>query len=123
METASQVALRNCSKTVREELGYIGVFATKGREQELKRLRLTEIVPLMCTSAIRASILSFHRLQDSLALTLGGDCVCTCQETFFILNYRLGLKYHLKRKWGKSGYDKCEGEVLAAYTHFTKVCC
>ena len=28
-ETASQVALRNCSKEAREEPGYIGVFAEK----------------------------------------------------------------------------------------------
>ena len=74
-ETASQVALRILSKAVREELGYIGVFATKGRELEQKRSGLREIIPLICTSAIRASILSFHSLQDSLALTLGGDCI------------------------------------------------
>ena len=59
----------------RDELGYIGVFATKGREQEQKRPGLTEIIPLICTSTIRASILSFHSLQDSPALTLGGDCI------------------------------------------------
>ena len=28
-ETASQIALRNCSQEVREELGYIGIFAVK----------------------------------------------------------------------------------------------
>ena len=28
-DTASQTALRNCSKEVREEPGYIGVFAGK----------------------------------------------------------------------------------------------
>lgn len=28
-ETASQIALRNCSQEVREELGYIGIFAEK----------------------------------------------------------------------------------------------
>ena len=55
---------------VREELGYTGVFATKGREQEQKRPGLTEIILLMRTSALRASILSFHSLQDSLVLTL-----------------------------------------------------
>ena len=58
---------------MREELGYIGVSATKDREQEQKRPGLSEINPLICTSAIRASILSFHSLQDSGALTLGGD--------------------------------------------------
>ena len=52
----------------------MGVFATKVREQEQKRPGLTEIIPLICTSA-RASILSFHSLRDSLALTLGGDCI------------------------------------------------
>ena len=60
---------------VGEELGNIGVFAIEGREQEQKRPGLREIVPLMCASAIRASILSFHSLLDSLALTLGGDYV------------------------------------------------
>ena len=72
-ETASQVAPRNGSKAVSRELGHKGVFAAKGREQEQKHPGLTEIIPLICTSAIRASILSFHSLQDSLALTLGGD--------------------------------------------------
>ena len=73
--TASQVALKNYSWVVRKELEYIGAFATKGRGQEQKMPGLTEIIPLICTSAIVASILSFHSLQDSLALTLGGDCI------------------------------------------------
>ena len=60
---------------MREELGDTGVFATKGREQEQKRPGVPEIMPLIGTSAIRASILSFHSLQDSPALTLGGDCI------------------------------------------------
>ena len=60
---------------LREELGFIGVFVTKGGEQEQKRPGLTEIVPLICTSAIGASILSFHSLQDSPALTFRGDCI------------------------------------------------
>jgi len=60
---------------VREELGYIGVFVTKGRWQELKRPGLRGSILLMCTSALRASILSFHSRQDSLALTLGGGCI------------------------------------------------
>ena len=63
-EIASQVALQNLSEAIKEELGYMGVFATKGREQEQKRPGLTEIIPLICTSTIRASILSFHSLQD-----------------------------------------------------------
>ena len=78
METVSQVALRNLSEGAREELGYIGVFATKGREQEQKRPGLPEIIPLICTSTLRASIPSFHSLQDSPALTLGGDCIHRC---------------------------------------------
>ena len=65
----------NPAEDVSRELGYIEVFATKGRKQEPKRPGLTEIIPLTCTSAIRAGILSFHSLQDSLALTLGGDCI------------------------------------------------
>ena len=69
--TASPVSLRNCSEAAREELGYIGVFATKGREQEGKGPGLPEIIALICTSPIRASILGFYHLQDSLALTLG----------------------------------------------------
>ena len=31
LEAASQIALRDCSKDVREGPGYIGVFATKTR--------------------------------------------------------------------------------------------
>lgn len=54
---------------MREELGYKGVFARKDGEQELKRPGLTEIFPLICTSAIKASTLSFHSRQDTLALT------------------------------------------------------
>ena len=68
LATVSQVALR-------EELGYIGVFATKAREQEQKRSRLTEITPSISTSTVRAGIPSFHSQQDSLALTLGGGSI------------------------------------------------
>ena len=56
----------------REELGCV-VFATKVREQEQKRPGLNEILPLRCTSALRAGVLRFHSPQDSPALTLGGD--------------------------------------------------
>ena len=58
---------------MREELGYIGVFAAKGREQEQKSPGLPDIIPLICTSAVVAR--SFHSLQGSRALTLGGDCI------------------------------------------------
>ena len=34
METASQIALRNCCKEVREEPGYIGVFAKKKKQKK-----------------------------------------------------------------------------------------
>ena len=51
---------------MKEELGYTGILTTKGREQEQKRPGLIEILPLICTSAVRASILSFHSQQDSL---------------------------------------------------------
>ena len=60
----SQVAMR-------EELGCLGDFATKDREQEQKRPGLPETIPLKCTSAIGARILSSHSLQDASALTLG----------------------------------------------------
>ena len=33
-EAASQIALRNCSKEVREEPGYIGVFAKKKNKKK-----------------------------------------------------------------------------------------
>ena len=40
-ETASQITLRNCSKEVRQELGYIGIFAGgKKKSQNIKRLLL-----------------------------------------------------------------------------------
>ena len=60
---------------MREELGLIGVFATEAREQEQKRPGLMEIIPLICISTLRARILRVHSLQDSPALTLGGDSV------------------------------------------------
>ena len=107
-ETASQVAQRNGSKAVSRELGHKGVFATKGREQEQKHPGLTEIIPLICTSAIRASILSFHSLQDSLLSPLEVTVFTDdCDILSFILNYRPGgmfqiaLKYHPRRKRGK----------------------
>ena len=79
--------MRNCSEVVREELGYIRIFAIKGREQESKRPGLTKIILLMCTSAI--SILSFHSLHllplEITAFTDDHDILC------FILNYILSL--------------------------------
>ena len=92
---------------MREELGYIGVFAAKGREQEQKRPGLIEIFPFIFTSAIRASILSFHSLQDNQLSPLEvaafiGDCEIPPQ----------------RGRGNNTGvYDKGEGE------HFTKVCC
>ena len=38
LDTASQIALRYCSKEVREEPGYIGVFVTKTRESKLPKI-------------------------------------------------------------------------------------
>ena len=100
----------------------MGVFATKFREQEQKRPGVTEIIPLICTSSMRASILNFHSLQDSQALILGGDCIYAWL-TFFILNCKPGWNTTQGGKGRISGYDKSEGEVYTAYTHFTKVCC
>ena len=76
-------------------------------------------------SALRASILSFHSLQDSRLSPLevtafAGDCDLLC----FILNYSPGevfqkaLKYHPKRRGGISEYDKGEGRVYAAMHTF-----
>ena len=45
-------SLRNRSQVVREELGYMGVFATKGREQEQNMPDLTELITLICSSAM-----------------------------------------------------------------------
>ena len=122
--------LQKHSKAAREELGYIGVFATKGRWQEQKRPGLTEITALICTSAIRARILSFHSLQDSPTLTLGGDYTLHSQMTvtFHVLSlttdgaevFQVALKYYPKEERGISGYDKGEGKVHVAHTHFTK---
>ena len=70
----------------------------------------------MCTSAIRASSLSFHSLQDSPALT------DELTIAFFVLSLttdqaavvQTALKYLRRGKGGISGYDKGEGEVPAA---------
>ena len=37
-DAASQIARRDCSKEGREEPGYLGVFATKTRQSDIKRL-------------------------------------------------------------------------------------
>ena len=55
MDAATQVALRNRSLEATAELGYIGVFA-KGREQEQKKSGCTEIIHLICTSAMRGAV-------------------------------------------------------------------
>ena len=86
----------------------MGIFATKTREQEQKRPGLTEILPLIRTSAIRTSIQSFHSLQDSPATPLEvtaftDDCDILCfvhltigQEAVF----QTPLKYHPKEERG-----------------------
>ena len=103
-----------------EELGYIGVLATKGRYWEQKRPGLTEIIPLIHTSAIRASILSFHSLKDSPALlevtafTDDYDILC------FMFNYSLGSSIsessEIPPKKEKGGYQDMT-KVRGRYNH------
>ena len=69
-KTGFHEALRNLSQVVGEELGYIGFFATKGREQ---RAGHTEIIPLICTSAIGASLVVFTVCKT---ITFGGNHIC-----------------------------------------------
>ena len=64
----------------------MGIFATKSREQEQKRPGLTEILPLIRTSAIRTSIQSFHSLQDSPATPLEVTAFTDDLLTFFVLS-------------------------------------
>ena len=110
-------------------LGYLGVFATKGRDQEQKRPGFTEIIPLICTSAVRGQYLelttcSTHWLSPLEVTSFTDDQDILC----FILYYSLGGSISdnseiapQRGRGGISGYYKIEGEVHA-HTHFMQVC-
>ena len=41
-DTASQISLRNCSKEVREEPEYMGVYAERKKKKKKKKTRIVE---------------------------------------------------------------------------------
>ena len=90
---------------------------------------LTEIIPLMCPSAIRVSSLRFHSPLGSPALTLGSGC-CLRWPWHSCLSFRTAVfqssQNHLcsakKKGVGDQDMREIEGEVHAALHTFAKVC-
>ena len=74
------------------------------------------------------SFLSFHSLQDSAALTLGGDALTDDADIpCFILNYRYATDSSEtppgEEKGGYQDTIKVRERCLQPYTYFTKVGC
>ena len=95
-------------------------FCNKEQVAGTKEVRLTEIIPLTCTSTIGASILSFHSLQDDrlsplevVAFSDDYDILCFVHLTtaWVAVVFQIALQYRPKEERGISGYNKGEGEV------------